>query len=342
MPLTPQVGAVRLRAFQLGLETTPFTQHAATRRLPWTFTPNVDPHITFSTADTGTLDYAIAPYQLASDVTGTAAAPDLFFNDLPNLYAAAIKGGVTPVTVGSVNTWTYQPVSTSQDVFDTQTGEWYDDATADAWAGAGGVVDAFTLTSPVSTGAPISLSSTWRFSQPIYPATPTGALSVDLNPVPLFGTDTVLYIDSAAGSIGISPILDSVYDWSLTYNNNLDVKRFQNGSNTRNKVRNYGRGLREITAVFNFAKTTAAIAEAVKWLTTPTVERFVELETQSTVLISGSTYYNQKLSFGGYWTVRGDTTINSNTGFQLTCHNVQDGTLGFPFKAVVVNTRATL
>lgn len=340
MPLTPIAGVTRLRAFQLGLETTAFTQHAATRRMPWSFAPTVDPHWTFPTADTGTLDQAIAPYQTATDITGVATG-QLYSNDTPSLYAGAVLGGVTPVNAGGVSTWTYAPSSLTQDDFDTQTGEWFDDATADAWAGAGGVVDSFTLTGPQDLG-PITLSANWRFGKAIYPATPTGALTVDLNPAPLFAADTTLYIDTGAGSIGISPITDALYDWSLTLNNNLDLKRFQNGSNTRFQIVNYGRGLRELTATFNFAKSTQAIAESVKWLTATPTERYVSLDTQSQVLISGSTYHRQRIRFGGFWTTRADTTINSNTGFQLTCHNVYDPTLTYPFQVFLTNTRSSL
>jgi len=38
--------------------------------MPWSLAPTVDPHWTNPTADTGTLDQAIAPYKTAVDVTG--------------------------------------------------------------------------------------------------------------------------------------------------------------------------------------------------------------------------------------------------------------------------------
>jgi hypothetical protein len=94
--LTPIAGTTRLRAFQLGLETSPLTEHAATRRMPWSFAPTVDPHWTFSTADTGTLDEAIAPYRMALDVTGTTTG-ELFANDVPTLGSAGIMGGISAV-----------------------------------------------------------------------------------------------------------------------------------------------------------------------------------------------------------------------------------------------------
>ena len=68
-------GNVRFRAYQLGLQSDLLTRVNATRRVPWRFTPTVDPHWTFPDVDTGTLDPAIAPYRMALDVTGQAAGP---------------------------------------------------------------------------------------------------------------------------------------------------------------------------------------------------------------------------------------------------------------------------
>src|SRR5512135_2138449 len=92
-------GNVRLRAFQIGKETTYGTTVAATRRLPLTFNPAFDLHVTFPTADTGTLDRALAPYKMASDINGQLTGQTAF-NDLPYLLAAAVKGGVTPTGAG--------------------------------------------------------------------------------------------------------------------------------------------------------------------------------------------------------------------------------------------------
>ena len=160
--LTPVAGVTKLRAFQLGLETTPFTQHAATRRMPWSFAPTVNANWTTPTADTGTLDPAIAPYRTALDVTG-AATGECYANDMPNVLSALVMGGITPSTSGTAKTWTYQPASTSQDVFDLFTGEWFDDAVADAFTGTGGLIVSVTFTYPQDLG-PITHSANWRFA----------------------------------------------------------------------------------------------------------------------------------------------------------------------------------
>ncbi len=66
-------GNVRFRAYQLGLQSDLLTRVNATRRVPWRFTPTVDPHWTYPDVDTGTLDPAIAPYRMAVDVTSAQA-----------------------------------------------------------------------------------------------------------------------------------------------------------------------------------------------------------------------------------------------------------------------------
>lgn len=338
--LTPVAGVTRLRAFQLGLETTPLTLHAATRRMPWEFQPTVNPNWTFVTADTGTLDQAIAPYRMALDVTGTTTG-EIFANDVPTLQSAGIMGGVSLVGGGAAKTFTTAPASTSQDVFDTWSGEWFDDATGDAFSGAGGLIDSFTLNYP-NTGGIITHTANWRFASVTYPGTPTGGLSVDTNPTPLYATDTTLSVNDTAGAIGTTVFSNQVYDIALTVSNNLDIKRFANGYTTRFNLNGYSRGPRTFDLVITFAKATAAIAEGVKWLGSTASERFFQIDTVSTALITGATPYEMRWRIPGYWFTRSDTTVNTNTAFQLTAHGIYDTTLTYPFQCYSVSSRATL
>ena len=153
-------GNVRLRAFQIGAETSFNTPVAATRRLPQTFTPAFDLHWTFPTADTGTLDRALAPYRMSADINGQLAG-QLPFNDVPYYFAAACKGGVTPTGVGPY-TWDFQPAYTSQDVFQTFTAEWGDES-ADQYQLSSGVINQLQFTYPEDMGA-VTVTSDWYFS----------------------------------------------------------------------------------------------------------------------------------------------------------------------------------
>lgn len=333
-------GHVRLRAFQLGKETVFGTPVAATRRMPWTFVPNIDPHWTRPDVDTGTLDPAQAPYRTGIDLTGTSTGP-LAMNDAHTLWAALLKGGETAAGAGAAKTWDIDPASTSADVYELFTGEWGDEVTGDNMQFASGIVDSLTLTWPQDLG-PVTHSANWRFAKLTYPSTLTGALAVDPIPNYLYAADTKLYIDSVAGSIGISPITDALHDSSITVNANTDVKRFMNGSNARFNVSGYGRGLREIEVAFTLAKTTAALAEFANFLNAAPTERFVVLDTTSAAIITGVTPYSHKVRFAGHWYARTEQTVGGNSVAQLVCRQMYDTVLGKPIEVIIVNSNASL
>ena len=343
MSLTPIPGVTKLKAFQLGKETTFSTQVAATRRFGWRATPTIDEHITDPAADTGTLDPAIKPYRLATDYTAQTVG-ELYANDAPYLWSALIKAGVTPSTVGSTGKqWDYLPASTSQDNWETFIAEFYDDATADAFTFTGGVLDSLQLTFPQGTLAPIQATGNWRFAAAAaFPSTPTAGLTVDAAPTPFYAADTELFIDSTAGGIGGTKITNAMYDAAVNISNNIDVKRFANGNSTRFQAANYGRGARLMETTFTFAKTTAALAEVANWLNANPVERFISLRTTSLAFAGLGQPYLQDIRFGGYWFTRTPQDVNTNTAEQLVCHQIYDATLTYPFKVSVVNTLASL
>ncbi len=343
MPLTPIVGAARLRAFQLGLESTFGTAVATTRRYPWAAVPTIDPHWTFPTGDSGTLDMAFAPYGTAQDLTLAISGQQLASNDAPTVLSAGLMGGLSFTGAGAAKTLTAQPASITQDVFDTYTCQWFDDAVNDAWQFTGGVIDTFSLDYPADLG-PIQLGATWRFAQvSTYPGTITAGLNVDTNPVYLYAADTDFYVNDTAGSIEITKLSNIANGATITVNNNLDLKRYANGSNTRFNIVNYGRGLRTTTLKLTGAKQTAWLSEAAKWIAANPTERFFGIKTNSTVLAQGpSTYHTFDFRMPGYWLTRADQVVGSNTEFDLTAQGIYDSTLGYPIKAVSVSTRTTL
>ena len=315
-------GNVRLRANQMGKETTFATPVAATRRFPWTFAPAFDLHVTFPTADTGTLDRALAPY----------------------LFAALAKGGVTP-SGGGPYSWAYQPASTSQDVFEIFTKECGDE-TGDQYQLADGVLNQLALTYPEDL-SPITIAADWYFSSisggPNTSFTRTPALTVDGSPNWVYAADTSLYIDSSAGGIEGTKLTNTLHGTTLTINNNLDKKRFLNGSNTRFNLAGFGRGARTTTVQLTFAKSTVGIAEVANWLNANPVERFLGLKTVSPAIAGGSTPYSLDIRLAGYWTANTYGTYNTgNTTDVLTCEGIVDSTLAYPYLVTVVNSLASL
>ncbi len=341
MPLTPLAGSARLRAFQLGIETTFKTQVAATRRYPWDAAPTVQPNWTTPTATTGTLDDAIAPYRTGLDLTIQTGPNQLAANDAPTIISAGVMGGLSFTGGGTAKTLTAQPASLTQDVFDTYTAEWFDDVTADAWAGTGFVLDRIQLDYPQDQG-PISFQGNWRGAATVYPATPTGALTVDVAPTYLFAADTEFYVNDSAGAIETTKLSNIAYSASIVIENSIDPKRIINGSGTRFQIQNYSRGKRTVTFSLVGAKQTAWIAEAVLWIAANPTERFWGIKTTSPVAAQSGIPYSLDIRIPGYYKTRQEQTINQNTAFELTGTNVYDPTLTYPFKVVSVSTRTAL
>jgi hypothetical protein len=332
-------GNIRFRAFQMGKQNSFGTAVDATRRLPWRYTPTVDPHWTNPDVDTGTLDPAIQPYPMAIDITGQAVGP-LAANDASALWAGTLKGGVTPTSSGGADTWQFSPSATSADVFELFSAEWGDEVTGDQFQYYDGVVDGLKLDFPQDLG-PIAITADLRFGKVNYPHT-RQSLNVDTSPTWLYAADTTLYIDSYAGALGTTPLTDTMHDASIQIQNNIDVKRFANGSNVNFAVSGYGRGARTMETTFTFAKSTLGLQEAADWLNANPIERFVSLDTTTRKLIAGSTYYSQRIRFAGYWFTRSEQAVNSNSVMQLVCHHIYDPALVAPIDVRVVNTMGTI
>jgi hypothetical protein len=328
-------GNVRLRKFQIGKETTFGTSVPATVRLPGTYAPSDNPNVTFPTADTGTLDDALPPYRLAGN-WGGAYTGQVDYDTMARLWAATLLGGVSPTGGGADKTWTFTPASTTQDPFEIFSGEWGDETTDQRGYGSG-TVNHLNLVYPEDQ-SPVTVTADWIFSSMAYPQAVTGGLSVAANPVWMYAADTSLYIDSTSGGIGVTKLTNTMHGGNVDVMNNLDPKRFQNGSNSRFQLAGFGRGKRDVTATFTFAKSTVGIAEAVLWLNANPTQRYVALKTISpTVIATTSTPYSQDLRFSGYWTGKAEGVYGtSNTTNVLTCHGVMDTGLAYPIKAVVV------
>lgn len=340
MPVAAVPGHIRLRATQLGKETTFGTPVAATRRVPWALQTTIDPHWTKVAADTGTLDNALPPYRTGADFTAQATGP-VAYDDIINAWAALLKGGIVATGAGAAKTWDFNPSATVSDQYELFTFEWGDEVSGDNMQFADGIVDKLVLHYPPDMG-PIKMTADWRFASLAYPTTMTGALAVDGASVWAYAADTKVYIDSVAGSIGITPITDTLHEATLTVHHNTDVKRFANGSNARFKVNGYGRGERLVEVSMTFAKTAAALTEFANFLNAAPQERFVVLDTTSRDIITGSTPYSHKVKFAGHWYVRTEVALGGNSAASLVCRHMNDTALPSPFEVIVVNKKATL
>ena len=142
--------------------------------------------------------------------------------------------------------------------------------------------------------------------------------------------------------IGGTKWTDTVHGAQLTVNNNLDRKRFANGSNTRFNLAGYGRGAREIELEVTVAKSAASLAERATLDDDPIANRYIEIKTTSPVIITGVTPYSQSIRLPARLISAEDDEIGGNSTIVLTYRGFYDATLGYALRAVVVNTLSSL
>jgi hypothetical protein len=343
-------GFTRFRKWQVGKETTLGTAVAATRVLPYRGVLTANPNWTDPDVDTGSLDPIVAPYRTAIDATSTMTGKAAY-DDLPYLYSGTFKGGVTPTGGGAAKTWTYTAASLTADPFETFTGQFGDDAdtTLGGWAQpVGGTIEQLQLNGPDDLGA-FDVNAQWRFADvngwgnhALSGTVPTPALTVDANSKWMYLADTELYIDSTAGTIGTTKISDAVHNVSISIDNNLDQKRFANGSNARFSLAGYGRGARVIEVTVVFAKSTATQAEAFDVFSLSPVNRYVEIRTTAPDIITGSTHYSNSIKVPLRYRTRADGERNNNTIVTLVGRAFYDSTLTYAIQAVCVNALTAL
>lgn len=329
-------GLVRLRANQLGKQSVIGTPVAATRRVPWSGLVTYDPQRTDPDVEVGSLDKVLPPYSQAPTVEWSPTGL-LIYDDIPARLCAGLKGGVTPTVSSTAATWVWQIASLTADSFDYFTCDSGDDQSPTMGIEAfGGVADTLEETMGEELG-PIEFSDAWVFAGANLATDRTAGLTVDQDPVFVMGDETDITIDSVPGSIGITPISDAFHGYTLTINNNLDRKRFANGSNSRRKIQGYGRGEREIELVLRFAETAATMALFNTLDDDSVAPIYAQIRTVSPVLAAAGVphSYTRRGAFRLFSAEPGE--IGGNAIIELTYHAFYDSTLGYAYRASVVN-----
>ena len=348
-------GLVRLRKHQFGRQTAYNTPVAAVRAYPFTGVPDVNLNWTDPEVDQGSLDLIAPPYREAADLTASLSAPVVNYNDLPLMLAAMIGDDVDPTGAGTGKTWVHQPASLTADDIDVFTYQFGDDVTDDWFELGDGLLESLTFNFPESMGA-VTADMAWRFGMARYAGateaslqpevtTPTTGLTVDAAGIPVYFGNAILSIDSAFGDIGTTPISDALHSGTLTISQELDQKRFANG--TGFDLSGYGRGARSIELELQFAKTADTVgtgSESDAWFSETTIERFVELEFTSTAVAetgSPDVPYSWTLRMPLRYYTRADGNIGGNTTVTLMGRAFYDSDLTYAFSSTVVNTLAT-
>jgi hypothetical protein len=335
----PIQGTTRFRKHQVGSQVSFGSNVTATRILPFRGPIVVDPAREDPDVDVGSLDPILAPYNGPKEVTGTWEGK-LAFDDLPYVWNGTIKGGVTP-TGGPAYSWAFQAASLTTDSFGYLTDEWGDDYSTDVMVARDGVIDQLEIGFDEDlTAFDINADLVYANANLCDDFSP--GLTIDATPNWVYGADTEVYLDATFGAIGTTKLTDAVHGATLTINNNLDRKRFANGSNTRFALAGYGRGPREIELQLVLAKTAATVAEACTLDDEPVPSRFIELRTTSPEFVTGSTPYSQSIRLPMRLISREDGEINNNTVITLTYRGFYSADLGYAIRVAIVNGLSTL
>ena len=341
----PVQGFVSLRSWALGKQSVHGTAVSPSRAMPWGGVLEVNPNWADPEGvDLGSIDPVLSPFRTYLDVTASLQGP-LDYNSLATIAAAAWKGGVSS-TGTTARTWTHQAASLTATTLDEFSGQWSDDVTGDGYRFWDGVLETTELSFDETLG-PWQASLSWRFGSVNPRVVPVSGLLLGSNTPWVFGADTALYIDSTAAGIGATQISDALRAATITITNQIDVKRYANGSNTRFAVAGYGLTGREIRASFTFDKSaaiaTSSAGEVANWLSANPVQRFLKVAATSPVLIPGTaTPYSWDLRLSGEWRTRSDGATGGNSTITLELVGRYDATLGYPLYQSVVNDRATL
>lgn len=330
----PIQGFTRFRRHQIGLQAAFGSNAAATRRLPYRGAIVVDPAREDPDVDVGSIDPVMAPFNGVRGITGTWEGK-LAYDDAPFLWAGLVKGGVTPTGGGPAKTWDFTAASLTSDPFAYFTDEWGDDVGNDYIVAGAQVIESLEI----GFGEDLSawdVNASTVAARAALGASATGGLSVDATPQWVYGADTEVFLDTVYSSIGSTKLVDAIHGATLSVTNNLDIKRFANGSNTRFEAAGYGRGAREIELQIVVAKTAETIAEAATLDDEPVPNRYVELRTTSPEIITGSTPYSQSIFLPVRLISREDGELNANSTITLTYRGYYDADLGYALRAVVV------
>lgn len=337
-------GFTRFRKLQVGKQSVIGTVVPATRVLPYKSLAVFNENPTDPDVDTGTLTKVLPPYFLAPDVTIPGAAGPLNFNDLAVRGSAGIKGGVSPTgNALSGYLWTFTASETTADPFDYYSVQTGDDTSDSAGAGTnafGAVINQFSQSFDQGLG-PWQVSDDWIAAGATY-GNRTASLNVDANPKYVFAADTKFYLNSVAGAIGATSLDAAVRGATLTINNNLDQKRFADGSNNRFNLSAFGRGLKDITLDLIVEKTTATIAEAITVDDTPKPNRYIKIATNSLELAgSVATAYAEFYLPMRLYSID-DGEIDNNANWTFHYQGFYDSTLLYAVKLVVLNSLSAL
>lgn len=349
----PIQGLTKLRRHLFGRQSVFGNVEPATRAYPFSGTPDVNLNWTDPEGDFGSIDPIAPPTRGAPDIGANLTAPVVNYNDLVLPLCAFFGGGETPTGGGTAKTWTHTPASLTADDFDYFSYEFGDDVVTDWFQLRDGILTDWEVTGENQNA--LAMSMTWLFTHaastgstdsPVEGSVP-GAATVDSAAIPVYLKDGSIFIDSTPGALGSTQILDALHSFRLHGTQEVDQKRFANGSQ-QFEINGFGRGARMIEFEATFAKTADTVgtgSESDAWMSDTAVDRFLRLYFESTAFAqtagSPDIPYSWTVDMPMRYYTRAEGDIGGNTTVVLTGHAfLETVTLDQVFESTLVNTLA--
>lgn len=349
------LGKVRLRRHLFGQQSLFGTSVPAVRAYPFSGVPTPNLNWTEQTGDFGSL-YPVAPrYKGIPDLNFTQNDTALAYNDLPLMFTAFFGTGA-PTGTPDV-TWEWTPDGLGTEDFVAFTYEFGDDADGvggnpNDWEQyVDGILTSLTFDSPDEGGGVLTAALGWKFADLRYAGStdipPTGTIPSitdrpDTTPTRVYLKDGSVYLDSDASDIGGTQLLGAVHKFQLTCTQEVDEKRWVDGTQTF-AVEDYGRGATRINLALTYAKTADTVgvgSESDAWSADDPIGRYFRIVFESTVDADVGTPYSWEFSMPARYFQREHGEIGNNSVVILTAEAFLDSVLDFPFSTTVVNTLA--
>ena len=141
------------------------------------------------------------------------------------------------------------------------------------------------------------MSPTGSTDAPVTGTVPTPGLAVSVDDVLVYLKDGGIYIGDTPDALECNQIIDALYSFTLSTEQEIDQKRFANAAQTFDTA--YGPGARNIELEATWAKTADTVgtgSESDHWMSDEAVNRYIRIIATSTVLAqTPGTFYKRTL-----------------------------------------------
>lgn len=351
------LGLIRLRRHLLARQAAFGTPVAALRAYPFSGTPNPDLNWQNTAGDFGSRVNVAKPTRGVPNYQAQLTDGSLNYNDLVAQLCAFFGGQVSPTGGGTAKTWTHEPDFTTSGSPDLFTYERGDDADGsggnpnDWFRWSDGILTGLTIDSPDDGRGVLTTQMQWLFGDVAYAGDTDATAPVlsipsipdvpDPDPVPLYLKDAKVYITDDPTDIGGDQITDAVHKFTLALTQEVDQKRYVNGSQEFD-LDGYGMGGVTIAPSLVMGKTGDTVginSESDAWFSELAVDRYLQIVFESPEEAQSGIPYAWAWSTPLRWYTREEGEIGGNSTITLAGEAfLEPDTLDYAFSSELTCT----